>query len=158
MVPTKEQTNPPANTGRIKAISVSETRGTRKTNISKADLQVGLGIVGDSHAGNWLRQVSLLGIESIDEMTTKDIKLAPGDFAENITTENFDLNNLKVGDKLKLGAEAELEITQIGKRCHGRCEIFEQVGDCIMPREGIFAKVNRSGSIKPGDKISVIND
>jgi MOSC domain-containing protein YiiM len=91
-------------------------------------------------------------------MTTKDIKLAPGDFAENITTENFNLNNLKVGDRLKVGANAEIEITQIGKRCHGRCEIFEQVGDCIMPREGIFAKVTRGGSIKPGDKISVIND
>jgi MOSC domain-containing protein YiiM len=144
--------------GRIKAISVSTQKGTRKMNTSSAQLQIDHGIVGDAHAGNWHRQVSLLGIESIEEMIAKGAVVSPGDFAENITTEGINLNVLKPGDKLILGGDTELEITQIGKRCHRRCEIFEQLGDCIMPHEGAFAKVIKGGMINVGDDIVVIND
>lgn len=158
MATTKGRTNPTTQVGRIRAISVSKARGTRKVNVSEVELKVGLGIIGDAHAGNWHRQISLLGIESIEKMVTKGIKVTPGDFAENITTEVIDTANLKVGSKLKLGKEVELEITQSGKRCKGRCEIFKQIGDCIMPREGIFAKVTKAGSIKTGDEIMVIDD
>jgi molybdopterin adenylyltransferase len=144
--------------GRIRAISVSKERGTRKVNVPKAQLQADFGIIGDAHAGNWHRQVSLLGAESIDKMAAKGAKVSPGDFAENITTEGIDLGALKVGSKLRLGTNAELEITQSGKRCHKRCEILKQLGDCIMPREGIFAKVIRGGTISLGDTIEVIDD
>ena len=144
--------------GVIKAISVSEKRGTQKTNVPRAELKADLGIVGDAHSGNWHRQVSLLAFESIDKMIAQGAKVAPGNFAENITTEGIDLCALEIGIKLKLGAEVELEITQSGKKCHSRCEIFEQVGDCIMPREGIFARVVKSGAINVGDPIEIISN
>jgi cyclic pyranopterin phosphate synthase len=143
---------------KIRAISVSEKRGTQKVNVPEAKLDVDFGIVGDAHAGNWHRQVSLLAAESIDNMVVKGAKVSPGDFAENITTEGIDLHKFSVGSKLRLGQSVELEITQFGKQCHGRCEIFEQVGDCIMPREGVFAKVTRPGLIKVGDVIEVVDD
>ena len=98
----------------------------------KAELQADFGIVGDAHAGNWHRQVSLLGVESIGKMVPKGAKVSPGNFAENITTEGIDLLALKVGSKLRLGNDVELEITQFGKKCHAKCEIFEQIGDCII--------------------------
>ena len=142
--------------GRIKAISVSKERGTRKVNVPKAELKADFGVVGDAHAGNWHRQVSLLAVESIDKMIANGINVSPGDFAENITTEGIELLNLSIGTKLKLGKNVELEITQSGKKCHNRCKIFEQIGDCIMPREGIFAKVTTPGQIKVGDVIEVI--
>ncbi len=144
--------------GRIKAISVSKERGTQKTNVPRAELKTDFGIVGDAHSGNWHRQVSLLGIESIDKMIAKGAKVTPGNFAENITTEGIDLCALEIGSKLKLGSGVELEITQFGKECHSGCEIFEQVGDCIMPREGIFARVLKSGSISVGDTIEINAD
>ena len=144
--------------GRIKAISVSKEKGTQKTNVTRAELQADFGIIGDAHSGNWHRQVSLLGLESIDKMIAKGAKVAPGNFAENITTEGIDLCALKIGSKLKLGSDVELKITQFGKKCHSRCEIFEQIGDCIMPREGIFARVVKAGSINVGDLIEVITN
>ncbi len=144
--------------GRIKAISVSKEKGVQKTNVPKAELQADFGIVGDAHAGNWHRQVSLLAVESIDKMVAKGAKVAPGNFAENITTEGINLFELSIGSKLKLGESVELEVTQFGKKCHSRCEIFEQVGDCIMPREGVFAKVIKAGQINVGDVIEVITD
>ena len=147
-----------ATKGRIKAISVSKEKGTRKVNVPKAELKADFGVVGDAHAGNWHRQVSLLAVESIDRMVAKGAKVSPGDFAENITTEGLNLHELPVGSKLKLGQSVELEITQFGKKCHSRCEIFEQVGDCIMPREGVFARVTRAGAISVGGVIEVIND
>ena len=147
-----------ATKGRIKAISVSEQKGTRKVNVPEAQLRADFGIVGDAHAGKWHRQVSLLGVESIDKMVARGARVSPGDFAENITTEGIDLLDLSVGSKLKLGESAELEITQFGKECHDKCEIFEQVGDCIMPREGIFAKVTKAGQISAGDVIEVMSD
>ena len=143
--------------GTIKAISISENRGTRKTNVPEAELKTDFGIVGDAHAADWHRQVSLLAVESIDKMLAMGAKVSPGDFAENITTEGIDLPKLSVGNRLRVGQSVELEITQLGKQCHGRCEIFEQVGDCIMPREGIFAKVTGAGRISVGDVIEVID-
>ena len=144
--------------GRINAISVSKEKGTQKVNVSKAELKTDFGIIGDAHAGSTHRQVSLLAVESIEEMVAKGAKVSPGNFAENITTEGIDLLLLEVGSKLKLGESTELEITQFGKQCHSRCEIFKQVGDCIMPREGIFAKVIKPGRINVGDAIEVLND
>ncbi len=144
--------------GRIKAISISEKRGTQKSNVPEAELKTDFGIVGDAHAANWHRQVSLLAIESIDKMVARGANVSPGNFAENITTEGIELLELSVGSKIKLGKSVELEITQFGKKCHSRCEIFEQVGDCIMPREGVFAKVTNAGSINVGDVIEVIAD
>jgi molybdopterin adenylyltransferase len=144
--------------GTIKAISISQNRGTKKTNVPEAELKTGFGIVGDAHAADWHRQVSLLAVESVNKMVEAGARVSPGSFAENITTEGIDLLKLPVESKFKVGEDAELEVTQIGKECHSRCEIFEQVGDCIMPREGIFAKVTKGGSIKVGDIIEVLND
>ncbi len=144
--------------GTIKAISISQKRGTQKTNVPEAELRTGFGIVGDAHAADWHRQVSLLAVESINKMVEAGAKVSPGNFAENITTEGIELPGLPIGSKFKVGEDVELEVTQIGKECHSRCEIFEQVGDCIMPREGIFAKVIKGGSIKIGDIIEVLND
>ena len=142
--------------GRIKAISVSKEKGTQKTNVPSAELKADFGILGDAHSGNWHRQVSLLGLESINKMIAKGANVSPGNFAENITTEGIDLCALEIGSRLKLGTDVELEITQFGKKCHSHCEIFEQIGDCIMPREGIFARVVKAGSINVGDHIEVI--
>jgi cyclic pyranopterin phosphate synthase len=144
--------------GRIKAISVSENKGTQKVNVPEAELKVDCGIVGDAHAGKWHRQVSLLAIESIEKMIAMGADVSPGNFAENITTEGIDLLALSLGGKLRLGESVELEITQFGKKCHSHCEIFQQVGDCIMPREGIFAKVIQPGRISVGDSIEVVDD
>jgi len=144
--------------GTIKAISVSKKKGTQKVNVPKAELQADFGIVGDAHASNWHRQISLLAVESIDKMVAKGAKVAPGNFAENITTEGLNLLELSIGSKLKLGESVELEVTQFRKKCHSECEIFKQIGDCIMPREGVFAKVNKAGWIRVGDIIEVITD
>ncbi len=143
--------------GTIKAISISEKRGTRKSNVASARLKTDFGIEGDAHGGDWHRQISLLAAESIAKMKAKGADVGPGDFAENITTDRIDLLSLDMGGRLRLGATAEIEITQFGKECHTRCEIFKQVGDCVMPREGIFAKVIKPGPIKPGDSIEVLN-
>ena len=144
--------------GRIKAISVSEKKGTRKVNVPGADLRVDCGIVGDAHAGKWHRQVSLLAVESIEKMIANGAEVSPGDFAENITTEGIDLLALSFGGRLRLGESVEIEITQFGKKCHSDCEIFRQVGDCVMPREGIFARVIKPGRISVGDIIEVVDD
>jgi MOSC domain-containing protein YiiM len=142
--------------GRIKAISISKDRDTKKYNVPVAQLKADFGIEGDAHAGNWHRQVSLLAEESIEKMRAKGAAITEGDFAENITTEGIELQFLKIGTKLRLGTEAEVEITQFGKQCHSGCEIFQQIGDCIMPREGVFAKVTKPGRVKPGDIIEVL--
>lgn len=144
--------------GRIRAISVSKQKGMQKVNVPEAELRIDHGIVGDAHAGNWDRQISLLEVESIDIIAAKGAEVSPGDFAENITTEGIDLSELKIGDKLRLGTEVEIKITRFGKQCHGRCIIYEQIGDCIMPRRGVFAKVSRQGSIRTGDIIEVNTD
>ena len=120
--------------GKVKAISVSKEKGTKKENVPSAHLKEDFGIVEDAHAGTQRRQVSLLALESIDKMKAKGLSVGPGDFAENITTEGIDLLHLKVGTKLKIGKGVLLEISQIGKVCHTRCSIYYQAGDCVMPR------------------------
>ena len=142
--------------GNIKAISVSREKGIKKTNVSTAELREGLGIMGDAHAGTKDRQVSLLAWESIEKMKKKGLKVGAGDFAENITTEGIDLLNLKIGNKLEIGKEVILKVSQIGKTCHTRCNIYYQAGDCVMPKEGIFTEVLRGGIIKIGDEIKCI--
>ncbi len=147
-----------ATKGQIKAISISKERGTQKVNVPEAELQANFGIVGDAHAGDWDRQISLLEFESINKMDTKGVKISSGDFAENITTERINLRSLSIGSKLKLGVSVELEITKFGKTCHGRCQIYDRIGDCLMPRDGVFARVIRGGSIHAGDTIEVLED
>ncbi len=138
---------------KVKAVCISSEKG-RKVKVEEASLVVGLGIKGDFHAGS-KRQVSLLAEESIDKMREKGLQLKPGDFGENIMTEGIDLVSLSVGTKIKIGSTAELEVTEIGKKCPAPCDIYYQVGDCIMPREGVFAKVLKGGQIKPGDDIII---
>lgn len=139
---------------KIRAISISKNKGTKKQNVPKAILKENFGIVGDAHAGSG-RQVSLLSEESIDKMRARGLEVAPGDFAENITTKGIDLLGLGIGTKMKIGETAVLEVSQIGKECHRRCSIYYQAGDCVMPREGVFAKVVNGGGIKVGDDICI---
>lgn len=144
--------------GRIIAINISEKRGTFKVPVdSEVYLKCECGIEGDAHAGNWHRQISLLALESVDKMTALGVKdLTPGKFAENITTEGINLYTLPVGTRLTIGT-AEVEVTQIGKECHQHCQIYHQVGMCIMPTEGIFVKVSKDGTAKVGDPINIIS-
>jgi len=144
--------------GKIVAVCTSETKGVRKKNVGSGVLRPDHGLIGDGHAGDWHRQVSLLALESIEKMRQKGLDVNPGDFAENITTENIDLVSLPIGTQLKIGVEAVGEVTQIGKVCHERCAIYYQAGDCVMPREGIFIKVLQGGQVKVGDSIEVIED
>jgi len=143
--------------GQIVAVSVSLKKGVKKTNIPMGSLIENHGLENDAHAGDWHRQVSLLAIESISKIREKGIDVHPGDFAENITTEGIKLWELPVGTRLKLGEDALVEVTQIGKECHDRCAIFKQVGDCVMPREGIFVKVLEGGTIVPAGGIRILN-
>lgn len=142
--------------GIIQAVSISKAKGTKKQNVSQIFLEEGYGAAGDAHAGFGLRQVSFLAEESIEKMRLKGLKVTAGDFAENITTKNINLLDLKVGTAIKAGPEAILEITQIGKVCHTKCEIYQKAGDCLMPKEGIFAKVIKGGIVKPLDSLEVI--
>ena len=142
--------------GSILAISISQEKSVKKRAVSSANFIANHGIEGDAHAGMGLRQVSLLSIESINKMRKKGLDVGPGDFAENITTEGMNLLELKIGSRLLLGDRTELKITQIGKVCHERCAIYYQAGDCVMPREGIFARVIKDGTVKSGDDINVI--
>ena len=142
--------------GKIIAISVSGKKGVRKNNVDSAELKDDFGIIGDAHAGTKNRQVSLLAVESIEKMQAKGLKVKPGDFAENITTQGVDLLGLKLGDKLRIGTEALLEVTQIGKECHTRCNIYYQAGDCVMPKEGIFVKVLKGADLKVGDSVFIL--
>ena len=136
----------------VVAVCISGNKGERKTPVDSVELRENHGIVGDAHAGDWHRQVSLLASESIDKMRALGLDVDSGDFAENVTTSGIELVNLPVGTRLQVG-EALLEVTQIGKECHTRCAIFYQAGDCVMPKEGIFAKVISGGVIRPGDEV-----
>jgi len=144
--------------GRVKAVCVSEEKGEPKRPVDSAYLRVDRGIDGDAHAGPWHRQVSLLAVESIERMRQRGVDVRPGDMAENITTEGLALVDLPVGTRLAVGDEALLEVTQIGKECHRGCAVYQRTGDCVMPREGIFAKVLESGTVRPGDEIVVRPD
>lgn len=142
--------------GKVIAINISEKKGEMKKPILVGKFIEDFGLEGDAHAGKWHRQVSLLGQESIDKMIEKGVAgLCAGNFAENITTEGICLYELPVGTKLKIG-ETLQEVTQIGKECHAGCEIAQQVGDCIMPREGIFTIILEGGPIKAGDSIEIV--
>ncbi|SMC37897.1 MOSC domain-containing protein [Sporomusa malonica] len=142
---------------KVLAINISKEKGQPKQAIGKGYFEVNCGLNGDAHAGDWHRQVSLLGTESIDKIRRMGFdNLETGSFAENITTEGIMLFELPVGTKLKVG-ETLLEVTQIGKECHLGCAIREKTGDCVMPREGIFAKVITPGWIKPEDEIERLN-
>ena len=139
---------------KILAVCISEKKGTQKHEVPEIQLKVDHGIVGDAHAGNWHRQVSLLGAESAAKLQEKiSFRLTPGAFAENILTEGICLYELPVGTRLRLGPDAICEVTQIGKECHSHCEVFKQTGECIMPKKGIFTKVLRGGRVKKGDVI-----
>ncbi|MBT1076343.1 MOSC domain-containing protein [Geobacter grbiciae] len=140
---------------KVIAVCISENKGERKTPVASVELRENHGIVGDAHAGEWHRQVSLLAAESIEKMRKMGLDVDSGDFAENITTEGIDLPALPVGTRLAVG-ETLLEVTQIGKECHTRCAIYHQAGDCVMPKEGIFARVITGGVVKPGDPIAVV--
>ena len=143
--------------GTVIAVCISERKGTRKRDVSQAQLRAEWGIEGDAHAGPWHRQVSLLAEESIQKMRDLGLNVGPGSFAENITTRGINLVALPVGTRLCLG-ETEVEITQIGKVCHERCAIYYQAGDCVMPREGIFVRVLKGGTVKTGDTIETVAD
>ena len=140
----------------IVAVCSSRSKGERKANVGQGELRQGFGLVGDAHAGDWHRQVSLLALESIDKMRAAGLDVGPGDFAENLTTRGIDLYSLPIGTRLRIGKEAVLEITQIGKVCHDRCAIYHQAGDCVMPREGVFAVVLASGKVKTGDPVRIV--
>lgn len=141
---------------KITSINISTKKGVIKEPVNKVELKIDHGIVGDAHAGNWHRQISMLAKESIQKMKDKGFDhLKFGDFAENITTEGIEVFTLPIGTKLKLG-ECEVEVTQIGKKCHMGCVIRQTTGDCVMPREGIFVKVLKEGTIKVDDIIEVL--
>jgi len=144
--------------GKIVAICISKKKGVQKEDVKQCKLIENHGLEGDAHAGSWHRQVSLLSKEARLVMENKGAKLDAGDFGENVLTEGIDFANTKVGNKLRLGKDAMVRITQIGKECHDRCSIYYQVGDCIMPREGIFAEVLKGGEIKTDDEIEFLND
>jgi MOSC domain-containing protein YiiM len=139
----------------VVAVCTSENKGERKTPVEQVSLRLNHGIVGDAHAGDWHRQVSLLAQESIEKMQRMGLSVKAGDFAENITTSGIDLPVLPIGTKLQVGGTI-LEVTQIGKECHTRCAIYHQAGDCVMPKEGIFALVLSEGEIRPGDAIGIV--
>lgn len=141
----------------IKSICKSNQKGTKKSPIEKATLITGFGIQGDAHAGRWHRQISILNSADIDIMREKGMpNLAPGDFAENLIISGLNINILGLGSQLKIGNNAEILITQIGKKCHNHCNIYHQTGDCIMPTHGLFARVVKDGTIQVGDSIEVL--
>ena len=141
---------------KIIAVSTSSKKGEKKTNVTEAHLLIDHGLDQDAHAGDWHRQVSLLDMESVTRIREKGLDVEPGNFAENITTQGIRLWELPIGTQMQLGRRVVVEVTQIGKECHNRCAIFHQVGDCVMPKEGIFAKVLEEGTIRPGDVIKVL--
>ena len=149
-----------AQVGKILAVCTSPKKGMRKKNIERGLLAVEHGLEGDAHAGKWHRQVSLLAMESIQKMVAKGLNVGVGDFAENLTTEGLDLPALPVGTQMRLLRRglpgALLEVTQIGKVCHTHCAIYEQAGDCVMPREGIFVRVLEGGAVEVGDHLEIL--
>lgn len=143
--------------GKVLAVCTSPNKGGRKRDVGRGRLLDDYGLEADGHAGPGHRQVSLLAMESIAKMRAAGLDVGPGDFAENLTTEGLNLCGLQVGTVLQVGADARLEITQIGKICHERCAIFYQAGDCVMPKEGIFAVVRSGGEVARGDDVIVVS-
>lgn len=141
--------------GKIMAVCISEKRGTQKKNMEKVRLIENFGLEGDAHGGNWHRQVSLLSYEKVRAFEEKGISVEDGAFGENLLVEGFDFKTLPVGTRFRCG-EVLLEMTQIGKECHSHCQIYQAVGDCIMPREGVFARVLHGGVIQIGDEMEIV--
>jgi len=141
---------------KIVSIAVSKKKGTRKVRVEEANILQDHGIEGDAHAGPWHRQISFLALESIEKACGQGLDVTFGDFAENIATSGVDWKNLPVGTRALLGESVLVEISQIGKECHNRCAIYYQAGDCIMPREGVFARVLSGGMVRRGDRIELI--
>ena len=142
--------------GTVLSVNISTEKGTKKKNVGSVRLVKNWGIATDGHAGDWHRQLSLLSKKSIEKIRAKGLPVDYGDFAENLSIEGIDLYLLPVGSTLSIGGDAIIRITQIGKECHSRCNIFYQVGDCVMPREGVFAEVIEEGEVAVGDTIKVI--
>ena len=141
---------------KIIAVSKSRKKGTKKKAVAEGILKEDYGLVGDAHADCCThRQVSLLAMESIDKMRRQGFEVGPGDFAENLTTQGVELLSLPIGTKVSVGKEVLLEVTQIGKDCHSGCAIYQRIGKCIMPREGIFARVIQGGPVRAGDDIRI---
>ncbi len=141
---------------RIESIAISPRKGTRKVPVSEVCLLKNYGLKGDAHAGTWHRQVSFLAKEAIEGMRRRGLEVGFGDFAENIATSGIDWPSLPPGTRVRLGKEIVVEITQIGKQCHTKCAIYQTVGDCVMPREGVFGRVLVGGRIRVGDGIAVL--
>ncbi len=141
--------------GTVKAVCTSEIKGIQKSETNSIELRPDWGIENDAHAGKWHRQVSLLDYEKIEEFKARGADIINGSFGENIIVEGFDLKSLPIGTRLRSG-DALLELTQIGKECHAHCAIYHKMGDCIMPREGVFCKVIEGGRISPGDSIEIV--
>ena len=142
--------------GKVMAVCVSEQKGTQKTPVATAKLLTDWGIEGDAHAGNWHRQVSLLSYDRVEEFRARGANVPPGAFGENLLVEGFDFKTLPIGTRFSCG-DVVLELTQIGKQCHAHCQIYQQVGDCIMPQEGVFTRVLRGGTITQGDELSLLH-
>lgn len=141
--------------GRVMAVCISEKRGTQKKNIKEGNFIENFGIENDAHAGNWHRQVSLLSYEKIEKFNEKGANVIEGAFGENLVVEGIEFTSLPIGTRFKCN-EVILELTQIGKECHNHCEIYKKMGDCIMPRNGVFAKVIAGGKIKCGDDMKIV--
>jgi MOSC domain-containing protein YiiM len=141
---------------KVIAVCRSKEKGTTKKAVAEGVLKEDYGLVGDAHADCCThRQVSLLAMESIDKMRSLGFEVGPGDFAENLTTQGVELLSLPLGTKISIGKEVLLEVTQIGKECHGGCAIYHEIGECIMPREGVFARVVHGGCVRAGDQVSI---
>lgn len=141
---------------KVVSVNISEKKGVRKKPVDEVVLKTEYGIEGDAHASSeWHRQVSLLALESIRKMQALGLDVSPGDFAENITTQGIDLVSLPIGTRMTIGSEVIGEVSQIGKECHTRCAIYYQAGDCVMPKEGIFIRVLKGGTIKKGDSLEI---
>ena len=143
--------------GKIIAICISEKRGTQKKRIPEAEFVEDWGIKGDAHAGKWHRQVSLLSHDKIEAFRARGAEVADGAFGENLVVEGFDFAKMAVGTRFRCN-DVILELTQIGKECHNGCEIFKKMGDCIMPREGVFTRVLHGGIVREGDELVVLEE
>lgn len=143
--------------GKIMAVNISEKKGTQKVNVHSANVIEDFGLEKDAHAGKWHRQVSLLSYEKIEDFKAKGAPVEEGAFGENLIVQGFDLKSLPVGTRLRCGDDVVLEVTQIGKQCHSGCEIYKIMGDCIMPREGIFTRVLHGGVVSEGDEVNIID-
>ena len=143
--------------GVIKAVCLSKERGAAKKNVGGGELVERHGLKGDAHAGDWHRQISLLSLQKIEAFRAKGAEIEFGAFGENLVVDGIDFASLPLGTKFRCG-EALLELTQIGKECHNHCEIYRRMGDCIMPREGVFTRVLRGGTVKVGDEIQVTDN